>query len=140
MIKIKLEKNKSGKIIFKLKIDDKDKDNVLFKRALMESKSLKEKARYDYEVPLRFFVPICNNVDKENLKLDKKTILSYLEFSDYYDQNYYTDTEATAKYMKKWREEGCPDIYKISIDEESHEITKEVIFKRNEIKVKNIHL
>jgi hypothetical protein len=140
MIKIKLEKNKSGKIIFKLKIDDKDKDNVLFKRALMESKSLKEKARYDYEVPLRFFVPICNNVDKENLKLDKKTILSYLEFSDYYDQNYYTDTEATAKYMKKWREEGCPDIYKISIDEESHEITKEVVFKRNEIKVKNIHL
>ena len=140
MIKIKLEKNKSGKIIFKLKIDDKNKDNVLFKRALMESKSLKEQARYDYEVPLRFFIPICNNVDKENLKLDKKSIISYLEFSDYYDQNYYTDTEATAKYMKKWREEGCPDIYKITIDEESYEITKEVIFKRNEIKVKNIHL
>lgn len=140
MIKIKLEKNKSGKIIFKLKIDDKNKDNVLFKRALMESKSLKEKARYDYEVPLRFFIPICNNVDKENLKLDKKSIISYLEFSDYYDQNYYTDTEATAKYMKKWREEGCPDIYKITIDEESYEITKEVIFKRNEIKVKDLHL
>lgn len=140
MIKIKLEKNKSGKIIFKLKIDDKDKDNVLFKRALMESKSLKEKARYSYEVPLRFFIPICNNVEKENLKLDKKSILSYLEFSDYYDQNYYTDTEATAKYMKKWREEGCPDIYKISIDEESYEITKEVVFKRNEIKVKDLHL
>lgn len=140
MIKIKLEENKSGKIIFKLKIDDKNKDNVLFKRALMESKSLKEKARYDYEVPLRFFIPICNNVDKENLKLDKKSILSYLEFSDYYDQNYYTDTEATAKYMKKWREEGCPDIYKITIDEESYEITKEVIFKRNEIKVKDLHL
>jgi hypothetical protein len=140
MIKIKLEKNKSGKIIFKLKIDDKDKDNVLFKRALMESKSLKEKARYSYEVPLRFFIPICNNVEKENLKLDKKSILSYLEFSDYYDQNYYTDTEATAKYMKKWREEGCPDIYKISIDEESYEITKEVVFKRNEIKVKDLNL
>lgn len=140
MIKIKLEKNKSGKIIFKLKIDDKDKDNVLFKRALMESKSLKEKARYSYEVPLRFFIPICNNVEKDNLKLDKKSILSYLEFSDYYDQNYYTDTEATAKYMKKWREEGCPDIYKISIDEESYEITKEVVFKRNEIKVKDLNL
>lgn len=140
MIKIKLEKNKSGKIIFKLKIDDKNKDNILFKRALMESKSLKEKARYDYEVPLRFLIPICNNVDKENLKLDKNSILSYLEFSDYYDQNYYTDTEATAKYMKKWREEGCPDIYKITIDEESYEITKEVVFKRNEIKVKSFHL
>ena len=140
MIKIKLEKNKSGKIIFKLKINDKDKENVLFKRALMESKMLKEKARYDYEVPLRFFIPICNNVDKENLKLDKKSILSYLEFSDYYDQNYYTDIEATAKYMKKWREEGCPDIYRITIDEETYEIKKEVAFKRNEIKVKNLNL
>lgn len=140
MIKVKIEKNKSGKIIFKLKIGDKDKDNVLFKRALMESKSLKEKARYDYEVPLRFFVPICNNVDKENLKLDKKSILSYLEFSDYYDENYYADTEATAKYMKKWRDEGCPDIYRITIDQESYEITKEVAFKRNEIKVKILNL
>lgn len=140
MIKIKLEKNKSGKIIFKLKIDDKDKDNVLFKRALLESKSLKEKARYDYEVPLRFFIPICNNVEKENLKLDKKSILSYLEFSDYYDQNYYTDTEATAKYMKKWREEGCPDIYRITINEETYEIKKEVAFKKNQIKVKSLNL
>ena len=140
MIKVKLKKNKSGKIIFELKIDDKDKENVLFKRALMEAKMLKEKSRYDYEVPLRFFIPICNNVDKENLKLDKKSILSYLEFSDFYDQNYYTDTEATPKYMKKWREEVFPDIYRITIDEESYEIKKEVSFKRNEIKVNNFNL
>jgi hypothetical protein len=140
MIKVKLKKNKSGKITFELKVDDKDKENVLFKRALMEGKMLKEKSRYDYEVPLRFFIPICNNVDKENLKLDKKSILSYLEFSDDYDQNYYTDTEATAKYMRKWREEGCPDIYRITIDEESYEIKKEVAFKRNEIKVNNFNL
>lgn len=140
MIKVKLKKNKSGKIIFELKIDDKDKENVLFKRALMEAKVLKQKSRYDYEVPLRFFVPICKNVDKENLKLDKKSLLSYLEFSDDYDQNYYTDIEATAKYMRKWREEGCPDIYRISIDEESYEIKKDVAFKRNEIKVNNFNL
>ncbi|WP_077847883.1 hypothetical protein [Clostridium puniceum] len=140
MIKVKLKKNKSGKIIFELKIDDEDKENVLFRRALMEAKILKEKSRYDYEVPLRFFIPICNNVDKENLKLDKKSLLSYLEFSDYYDQNYYTDTEATAKYMRKWREEGCPNIYRITIDEESYEIKKEVAFKRNEIKVNNFNL
>ena len=140
MIKIKLEKNKSGKIVFKLKIDDKDKGNVLFKRAIMEAKVLKEKSRYNYEVPLRFFIPICNNVVKENLKLDKKSILSYLEFSDYYDQNYYTDVEATAKYMRKWREEGCPDIYRITIDEESYEIKKEVAFRRNEIKVNSFNL
>lgn len=140
MIKVKLKKNKSGKIIFELKIDEKDKDNVLFKRALMEAKVLKQKLRYDYEVPLRFFIPICNNVDKENLKLDKNSLLSYLEFSDDYDQNYYTDIEATPKYMRKWREEGCPDIYRITIDEESYEIKKEVAFKRNEIKVNNFNL
>lgn len=140
MIKVKLKKNKSGKIIFELKVDDKNKENVLFKRALMEAKVLKQKSRYDYEVPLRFFVPICNNVDKEKLKLDKNSLLSYLEFSDDYDQNYYTDIEATAKYMRKWREEGCPDIYRITIDEESYEIKKEVAFKRNEIKVNNYNL
>ena len=39
MIKIKLEKNKSGKIIFKLKIDDSYRQNVLFKRALNGSKN-----------------------------------------------------------------------------------------------------
>lgn len=140
MIKAKLEKNKNGKIIFKLKLDDTDKDNILFKRVLMESKVLKGKSRYQYEVPLRFFVPICNNIGEGNMILDKKSILSYLEFSDYYDQNYYTDVEATAKYMKKWREEGCPDIYRITIDKDGYTIKKEVAFKRNKIVIKNFKL
>ena len=140
MIKIKLEKNKSGKIIFKLKIDDSYKVNVLFKRALMESKIIKGKSTYDYEVPLRFFIPICNNIDKENLKLDKKSILSYLEFSDCYDENYYTEIEASAKYMKKWREEGCPDIYKITIDQDSYNVKKEVAFRRPIIGSMNLKL
>jgi len=140
MIKVKLEKNKSGKIIFKLKIKDTDKGNILFKRVLMESKIIKGKSMYDYEVPLRFFIPICNNIDKENLKLDKKSILSYLEFSDYYDENYYTDVDATAKYMKKWREEGCPDIYRITIDQDNYEIKKEVVFKKHKIKIKEFNL
>ena len=100
MIKVKLEKNKSGKITFKLKINDIDKGNILFKRVVMESKIIKGKSTYDYEVPLRFFIPICNNIGRENIDLDKKSILSYLEFSDYYDEKYYTDVEATAKYMK----------------------------------------
>ena len=140
MIKIKLEKNKNEKIIFKLKIKDIDKENVLFKRALMESKIIKGKSTYDYEVPLRFFIPICNNIDKENLKLDKKSILSYLEFSDCYDENYYTNVEATSKYMKKWREEGCPDIYKITIDQDSYNVKKEVAFRRPIIGAMNLKL
>ena len=140
MIKIKLEKNKSDKIIFKLKIDDSYKGSILFKRALMESKVLKEKSKYNYEVPLRFFIPICNNIDKENLKLDKKSILSYLEFSDSYDQNYYTDVDATAKYMKKWRDEGCPDIYRITVDQDNYDIKKEVAFKKHKIKINTFNL
>ena len=140
MIKAKLEKDKSGKIVFKLKIDNDYKENILFKRALMESKIIKGKSRYEYEVPLRFFIPICKNIDKENLMLDKKSILSYLEFSDYYDQNYYTNIDATAKYMKKWREEGCPDIYKITIDKDSYEIKKEVVFKKPKIIIKDFNL
>ncbi len=140
MIKIKLEKNKSGKIIFKLKIDDSYKGNVLFKRALMESKILKGKSMYNYEVPLRFFIPICNNIDKKNLMLDKKSILSYLEFSDCYDQNYYMEIDATAKYMKKWREEGCPDIYRITIDQDNYDIKKEVAFKKHKIKIEEFTL
>ena len=31
-------------------------------------KMLKEKSKYNYEVPLRFFIPICNNINKENLQ------------------------------------------------------------------------
>lgn len=139
MIKVKLEKNKNGKIIFKLKINDSYKDNVLFKRALMESKMIKGKSTYDYEIPLRFFGPICNNINKENIILDKKTISSYLEFSDHYDQNYYTDTDATAKYMKKWREEGCPDIYRITINKDNYHIKKEVAFKKPKIKIKDLN-
>lgn len=140
MIKVKLEKNKNEKIIFKLKINDEYKGNILFKRALMESKTLKGKSKYDYEVPLRFFSPIWNNVDKKNLTLDKKSILSYLEFSDYYDENYYTEIDATAKYMKKWREEDCPDIYRITINQDNYDIKKEVAFKRHEIKIKSFTL
>ncbi|EKQ52248.1 MULTISPECIES: hypothetical protein [unclassified Clostridium] len=138
MIKVKLEKSKSGKLIFKLKVDEANKENILFKRALMEAKTIK--GRYEYEVPLRFFIPICKNINKENLILDKNSILSYLEFSDVYDQNYYTDIDATAKYMRKWREEGCPDIYRITIDKETYEIKKEIVFRRPEIKVKEFKL
>lgn len=139
MIKAKLEKNKSGKIIFKLKIDDTDKENVLFKRVLMDSKSIKGKSEYDYEVPLRFFIPICNNIDKKDLVLCEKSILSYLEFSDCYDENYYTDTEANAKYMKKWIGEGCPYIYRITINQDNYDIKKEVAFKKHKIKIEDFN-
>lgn len=130
MIKVKLEKNKKQKIIFKVKVDEKASRNIFFKRAIMEGKQLKKGARYNYEIPLRFFIPICSNIDKNELVIDKNSILSYLEFSDYYDENYYTEVNATPSYMKKWREEGCPDIYKITINAETLEVKKEIAFKK----------
>ena len=140
MIKIKLEMNKSHKIIFKIKVDEKDKGNIFFKRAIMEGKQLKKGSRYSYEIPLRFFIPICTIVDKKELIIDKKSILSYLEFSDYYDENYYTEIKADAKYMKKWREEGCPEIYKITINPETFNITKEVVFRKPNMSLINMDI
>lgn len=140
MIKIKLEINKNRKIIFKVKVDEKDKVNLFFKRAIMEGKPLKKGARYNYEIPLRFFMPICSNLNKNELIIDKKSILSYLEFSDSYDENYYTEVTADARYMKKWREEGCPDIYKITINPENLQIKKEIAFKKPRVSLSSIEI
>ena len=106
----------------------------------MESKKLKEGSRYDYEVPLRFFFPIYKNYDKEKIKIDRYSLTSYLEFSDEFDEKYYNEIEATPKYMKKWREEGCPNIYKITIDKETKEIKKDIAFQKTPVVIKNIHL
>lgn len=130
MIKIKLEKNKSGKIIFKLKVVEIDRNNILLKRVFMEGKVIKGNIRFNYEVLLRFFIFICKNVDKIKFNLDNKSLLFYLEFFDYYDENYYIEVEVIFKYMKKWREEGCLDIYRIIIDKEIYDIKKEVVFKK----------
>lgn len=140
MIKVKLEINKKRKIIFKVKVDEKNSGNIFFRRAIMEGKQLKKGARYNYEIPLRFFIPICSNIDKNELIIDKNSILSYLEFSDFYDEKYYTEVAADARYMKKWREEGCPDIYKITIDPETFHVSKEVVFRKPSMSLSNIEI
>lgn len=139
MIKIKLEFSKSKKIIFKVKIDEKEKSSILFRRALIEGKPIKKNRLYNYEIPLRYFIPICSNIKKNELILDKRSILSYLEFSDCYDENYYTEVNATPSYMRKWREEGCPDIYKITIDKDTYEVKKEVAFRKPSMSIKSIN-
>ncbi len=115
MVKIKLEKNQKNEPVFKLNIKEEEIDNYRFlKRALLEGKAIR--GRYNYEVPIRFFEPI----------------FKYFEFSDEYDERYYYKTEVNAKYMKKWREEGCPNIYKIEIDKEKCILKKEIAFKKIE--------
>ena len=66
MIKVKLEKNNDKEPILKLGIKEKDLNIYKFlKRSLMDSKKLT--GIYNYEVPLRYFIPIFNNLSKENL-------------------------------------------------------------------------
>ncbi len=129
MIKMKIDKNKRGEPIFKLGYKDlEDKELRFLKRAIMEGKEIK--GIFNYEIPLRFFIPIFNNICKENIKIDRYSKVEYLEFSDFYDEKYFYSFEVTPKYMKKWREEGCPNIFKIQIDKDSMEIKKEIIFKK----------
>lgn len=129
MIKIKLEKNKKDEPVFKLFIkDDELEDYKFIRRALLEGKTIK--GTYNYQVPVRFFEPIFRNINSKELKIDKKSLTYYLEFSDQYDEKYYYKTEATPAFMKKWREEGCPNIYKINLDIEQGTISKEIAFRK----------
>ena len=131
MIKVKIEKNRLNEPIFKLGFKKlNDKEERFLKRALIEGKEIS--GTYNYEIPLKYFVPIMNNIDKENIKLDRYSKLSFLEFSDDFDEKYFYILEANAKYMKKWREEGCPNIFKIEINKDTLEIKKEIIFKKIE--------
>ncbi|MBZ9690167.1 hypothetical protein FC789_13980 [Clostridium botulinum] len=131
MVVVKLEKNKKRQIIFKIKFTDGEENKLFFKRAIIEGKKIK--GDFDYQVPLRFFIPIVKNINKKDILLDKDSLLYYLEFSDMYDQNYYNETQATPNYMKKWREEGCPEIYKVTLDKENCNIEKEVIFNKPKV-------
>ncbi|MDR5586227.1 MULTISPECIES: hypothetical protein [Clostridium] len=131
MVIVKLEKNKKRQIIFKIKFTDGEENKLFFKRAIIEGKKIK--GNFDYQVPLRFFIPIVKNINKKDILLDKDSLLCYLEFSDMYDQNYYNETQATPNYMKRWREEGCPEIYKVTIDKDNCNIEKEIIFNKPKV-------
>ncbi|AIY79764.1 hypothetical protein FDC58_18365 [Clostridium botulinum] len=131
MVVVKLEKNKKRQIIFKIKFTDGEENKLFFKRAIIEGKKIK--GDFDYQVPLRFFIPIVKNINKKDILLDKDSLLYYLEFSDMYDQNYYNETQATPNYMKKWREEGCPEIYKVTLDKDNCNIEKEIIFNKPKV-------
>lgn len=129
MIKIKIDKNKANEPVFKLNFKNlNEKESRLLKRALIEGKEIK--GLYKYNIPLRYLLPIIKNLDKANIKIDKYSKLSYLEFSDDFDENYYYILEANAKFMRKWREEGCPNIFKVEIDRETLDVKKEIIFKK----------
>ena len=137
MIKIKIQKEKNDTLSFKINIKDDELNKYKFlKRALMEGKKIK--GNFNYEIPLRFLVPIVNNINKENISIDRYSKLEFLEFYDEFEEKYYSSLAATPKFMKLWRQEKCPNIFKIKIDPKTLELTKEVAFKKVNIKFESI--
>ena len=131
MIKIKIDKNKLNEPVFKLWFKElNEKEERFLKRVLIESKEIQ--GSYKYEIPIKFLLPIINNIGKENIKIDRHSKLSFLEFSDDFDEKYFYIFQVNARYMKKWREERCPNIFKIEIDKETLEIKKEVTAETEE--------
>ncbi|MGL5634408.1 MAG: hypothetical protein ACRDDL_05050 [Sarcina sp.] len=130
MLKLKLENDKAGNIKFKIKFSRDLEENIIIKRAVFEGKKLKRNKDYKYILPNKYIFPIIHNFEKNKLQIDKKSLLSILEFSDEYEEKFYYTNKADSKYMKKWREEGCPTIFRITLDNEKIDINKEIAFER----------
>lgn len=130
MINIKLEEDKKGNVILKANVDEIHKENRIIKRALFESRVLKNSKEFKYIIPMKYFWPILSNVEKDIIKISDESKIEVLEFSDEYEESYYYSFKATVQYMKKWREEGCPPISRIKIELDNLELEKKVVFER----------
>lgn len=129
MIKIKLEQDKNGKPVFKLGVSEEIvKKNKMIWRVTLEGKNIS--GEYNYKIPIRFFVPLLKNLDTKKIELDPNSIESYLEFSDECDGKFYYAISANARYMRNWRELGCPNIYKVDLDLENKSVSTKVAFKK----------
>lgn len=129
MIKIRIDKNGRGEPIFKIKLEEETiKNNRLLYRGILSGKRIS--GLYNFEIPMKYFLPIYNNLNKDEIILDTRSIYSYLEFSDEIEENFYYSIIATPKYMKRWREENCQNIYKITINKATKELEKKLAFKK----------
>lgn len=137
MIRIKIQKGKNNNLIFKINIKDEDLNKCIFlRRALLEGKVIK--GNFNYEIPLRYLVPIVNNIDKDYLSIDRHSQLEFLEFYDEFEEKYYASFTATPKFMRIWRQERCPNIFKIRINPETLSLSKEIAFKKVNLKFESI--
>lgn len=133
MVRIKLQLDKKNNVKFKLKISNEDAQNVFLKRALLEGRELKSDRFFNYEIPIRFLKPVITVLSKENIVLDKRSIVSFIQFSDIYDERYYYDSSINPKFLKLWRENNCPDIYKIEINKDTLDIESKIIVSKPKI-------
>ena len=131
MIRLKLEREKKNGIILKVGIVNKEEvNNPIIRRVLFEGQEIKGGRKYNYIIPLKFLIPIVNNINNEEVVIEKSSLLSYIEYSDEYDEHYYYIQEVTPSYMKNWRKCGCPKIYKVTLDVNKNSVNKEVIFNK----------
>ncbi|MGL4571949.1 MAG: hypothetical protein ACRCVJ_12890 [Clostridium sp.] len=134
MIRIRIDKNSFGEPIFKLGATEKEvHNNKLLYRAALSGKKIR--GIYNYKIPMKYFLPIYNNLNKDEVLFDTRSVLSYLEFADEIEEVYFYSIVATPKYMRKWREEACQNIYKITIDENSKAISKKIAFKKIDVAI-----
>ncbi|WP_297517408.1 hypothetical protein [uncultured Clostridium sp.] len=130
MLKFKIESSGTGEIKFRAFISEEMKENRIIKRALFESKIVKSSKEYPYLIPIKYFIPIVRNIESDLIKCDEESIDIFFEFSDEYEEKFFYAAKATVRYMKKWREEGCPKIYKIKIHKDTLKIEKDFAFER----------
>lgn len=130
MININLECDKRGNILFKAKVDEEHKENIIIKRCLFESRIVKSNKKFPYVIPMKFLLPILNNFNKEHITFNAESLNEFLEFADEYDEKFYYIYKANSTYMNKWIEEGCPKIYKVIINKEDLSVSKNVAFER----------
>lgn len=130
MIRICLQNDKKGNIIFRALVDEDHRNNIIIKRSLFESRVIKTNKNFPYVIPMKFLLPIIRNFNKDKIEFCNSSLYEFLEFSDDYDEKFYYTYKASASYMKKWREEGCPKIYKVYINKEDLKVTKNIVFER----------
>ncbi|WP_392486287.1 hypothetical protein ACER0A_008780 [Haloimpatiens sp. FM7315] len=135
MIRLKLELKKSGSISLKMYLSKKDMNIFLVRRVLMESVKVKNTKFLVYLVPMKYFLPLYNNLEKEIVKMHENSILTLFEYSDEYDGEFFYSSKITPTFMKKWRSVGCPKLYKISLDKKENKFNKMIIFEKKSLTV-----
>lgn len=125
-MKLKVEKNKRGNLFLELTVEEEEKDTFVT-RVILEGKKISDNR---YFIPLKYLYPLFKNIRSGKVILDPSSILEFLEFSDDYEENYYYKEKADASYMKLWRENSCPVIYKYTIDYVDNNVNKQICFQK----------
>lgn len=125
-MKLKVNKNKRGLLFLELYIKEEEKDTFI-KRLILEGK---KKDKNKYLLPLKYLYPLFKNSKNSDVELEMSSIKEFLEFSDEYEENYYYKEKADAIYMRLWRENNCPYIYKYTLDLSNNQISKQICFQK----------